>query len=194
VANLILASASPRRRKLLAQAGYDFAVYNAFVAELSRSELSLRELTTANATRKALAVPRTMPGAVVLAADTLVSLDGEIIGKPSDFECARAILRRLSGRIHEVCTSVFIGAVCPSAPRFASFAEISHVAFRRLSESAISVYLAKINPLDKAGAYAVQGAGREVIASIGGSITNVIGLPMERTMEALNRFGIRPRS
>ena len=188
---LILASTSPRRRELLARSGYKFEVVTVDVTELASPHFSLCELTTLNATRKAVAVARRRPNAIVLAADTLVALEAEIIGKPNNLEHARAILRRLSGHTHAVCTAVFI-----STPmhRFASFAEFSRVTFRPLSERAIEDYMRKINPLDKAGAYAAQDAGREIVASIEGSLSNVIGLPMERTIEALNHFGVLPNT
>jgi septum formation protein len=128
---------------------------------------------------------------VVLAADTLVALEGEIIGKPRHFTEAREILRRLSDREHDVCTGVFI--VAGPHRKFASFAEISRVRFRKLNDQAIDDYLRKVNPLDKAGAYAAQGRGGEIIASVEGSFTNVVGLPMEATMAALAQFGIYPR-
>ena len=188
-APLILASASPRRRELLARAGYSFQVVTADVIELTNREFSLRELTTANATRKALAVARQQAKAIVLAADTLVALDGEIIGKPENLDRAHIILRRLSGRTHEVCTAVLISA---PGQQLASFAEISRVKFRRLSDSTIDDYLRKINPLDKAGGYAAQGAGGDIIAFIDGSVTNVIGLPMELTSKTLQQFGVLP--
>jgi septum formation protein len=186
---LILASSSPRRRELLAHAGYKFEVLTAPVKEGMSRHLSLRELTTLNATRKALALAQKKPEAIILAADTLVSLEGEIIGKPASMKQGRTFLRRLSGRVHEVCTAVFING---PGRRFISFTEISRVEFRRLTECAIDVYLARINPLDKAGAYAAQGMGAEIIAGIEGSVTNVIGLPMERTSEALKEFGVLP--
>ena len=157
--------------------------------EVTNPEFSLRELTTANATRKALAVARGRAKAAVLAADTLVALEGDIIGKPDDLDHARAILRRLSGRTHEVCTAVFIAG---RGGQFASFAEISRVTFRDLSAFAIQAYFAKVNPLDKAGAYAAQDAGREIIARVEGCIRNVIGLPIERTSAALEQFGVLP--
>jgi septum formation protein len=97
-------------------------------------------------------------------------------------------LRQLSGRVHQVCTAVFV--VGPNA-RIA-FAEISLVRFRRLSARDITEYLRVVSPIDKAGAYAAQGAGQRVISRIAGSITNVIGLPMERTIEVLTQFGLRP--
>jgi septum formation protein len=186
---LVLASASPRRRELLTRAGYEFEVLTTEVTEDTESHFSLRELTTANATRKGLAVARRRPDAIVLAADTLVSLDGEIIGKPVSLRHARIILRRLSGRVHEVCTAVYI--VAPRG-RFISFAEISRVEFRQLTGSAIDDYLRKVNPLDKAGAYAAQEEADRIIESVEGSMTNVIGLPMESTTRILRHFGYLP--
>jgi septum formation protein len=185
---LILASSSPRRRELLARAGYDFEVATAEVAERVSRHLSLRELATANATRKALAVARrTRSRALFLAADTLVSFHGKIIGKPANTNEARAILRRLSGRVHEVCTAVFI---IDSRGWFISFAEISRVTFQRLTDEAIEDYIRQVNPLDKAGGYGAQDDAGQIINSIEGSVTNVIGLPMERTTAALRYFGI----
>ena len=184
----ILASNSPRRRALLAEAGYEFEVIVPAVSEVASAHLSLREVTIANATRKGLAVSRVHPTRVVLAADTLVALEGKVIGKPRDLRHARVILRQLSGRTHDVCTGV-----CIVAPQTKiGFAEISQVRFRKLNESDIANYFRVVNPIDKAGAYAAQAAGRSVIASVEGSFTNVIGLPMERTTEVLAQFGLRP--
>ena len=160
------------------------------IEEIASPHLSLRELTIANASRKARAIARQRMDAVVLAADTLVALEGEIIGKPRHLEEARQTLRRLSDRAHDVCTGVFI--IAGPQRKFLSFAEISRVPFRKLNERSINNYLRKVNPLDKAGAYGAQGASGEIIASIEGSFTNVVGLPMEVTIEALARFGIYP--
>ena len=184
----ILASNSPRRRALLAEAGYEFEVIAPVVSETASTHLSLRELTIANATRKGLAVSRLHPRRIVLAADTLVALEGEVIGKPRDLIHARVILRRLSGRMHDVCTGVCIA----DSQRKISFAEISRVRFHKLNESDIANYFRVVNPIDKAGAYAAQAAGRSIIASVEGSFTNVIGLPMERTTEVLAQFGLQP--
>ena len=188
--SLILASHSPRRRELLNTAGFSFKTVSADVTEKLDVDLTLGELTLFNARRKAAAVARLHPEAVVLAADTLVALEGEVIGKPRDLDHAAQILRRLSGRIHDVCSAVVISRLTPA--RSTSFHEISHVRFHRLSKDKIDHYLAKINPLDKAGAYAAQGFGAEIIAGIQGSFTNVVGLPMEKTMRALKDFGIEP--
>ena len=199
-APLILASHSPRRRELLGTAGFSFETVSADVTEKLDVDLTLRELTLFNARRKAAAVARLHPEAVVLAADTLVALEGEVIGKPRDLDHAAQILRHLSGRVHDVCSAVVISQLRPAhhgesvrwRTRSTSFHEISHVRFHRLSKDKIDNYLAKINPLDKAGAYAAQGFGAEIIAEIHGSFTNVVGLPMEKTIRALRHFGIEP--
>jgi len=170
--------------------GFSFKTVSADVTEKLDVDLTLGELTLFNARRKAAAVARLHPEAVVLAADTLVALEGEVIGKPRDLDHAAQILRRLSGRIHDVCSAVVISRLTPA--RSTSFHEISHVRFHRLSKDKIDRYLAEINPLDKAGAYAAQGFGAEIIAGIQGSFTNVVGLPMEKTMRALKDFGIEP--
>ena len=154
-------------------------------------DLTLRELTALNAIRKAMAAARLRPKNVVLGADTLVAIDDRILGKPRDKGEAVAMLQTLSGRAHEVCTSVFICHLARA--RATSFREISRVRFRRLSRDQIKNYLARVNPLDKAGAYAAQGFGREIIEKIDGSYTNVVGLPMEKAAPALAEFGIEPR-
>lgn len=124
----------------------------------------------------------------MLAADTLVTIDGRVLGKPVDLEDAVKILRQLSGRAHEVWTAV---CICHGARgRSQTFHEISRVQFRELDDRAIRNYLAKVNPLDKAGAYAAQGHGAEIIERIEGSYSNVVGLPMEKTERALRAFGV----
>lgn len=185
---LVLASGSPRRRELLAEAGLRFEVVAPQVAETASASLTIRELTIANSTRKAREVARQRRDAVVIGADTLVALDGSVLGKPADLDEAVAFLQRLSGREHQVCTGVYICS--DGGKRAESFTVFSHVRFRKLSQRDIEAYFAKINPLDKAGAYAAQGHGREIIASIRGSYTNVVGLPMDETLVALARFGV----
>ena len=189
--SFLLASHSPRRRKLLGDAGFEFRSVAPDVAERFDVDLTLRELTAFNAIGKALSVARAHPSKVVLAADTLVALGDQVIGKPADVDEAILILRRLSGRIHEVCSSVFICHLAQA--RSTSFDEISRVRFRRLSEKEIKRYIDKVDPLDKAGAYAAQGYGAEIIDKIEGSYTNVVGLPMEKTIAALAEFGIAPK-
>jgi septum formation protein len=188
---LVLASGSPRRQELLQEAGYDFEIVRSEIEERFDPQLSLGEITIWNAMRKGMSVARAYPGAVVLAADTLVSLGGEIIGKPKNMTDALAILRRLSGQTHQVCTGVFVGRRVDSA--FSVFREISHVTFKKLNERCLRDYLSTVNPLDKAGAYAAQKNGAEIIAKIDGSRSNVVGLPMEQTAAALENFRVQPR-
>ena len=172
------------------EAGYEFEVISPPIDEVAHGWLTIRELTIWNAARKAARVCRMMPDAVVLAADTLVTIDHKVLGKPTDLEDAVRILKRLCGRPHEVWTAVRINhAACGRAK---SFHEMSRVHFRELDDRAIRDYLAKIDPLDKAGAYAAQGHGIEIIERIDGSFSNVVGLPMEKTGSALRAFGIAP--
>jgi len=191
VPRFILASRSPRRRQLLEKAGYEFEIVSPPGDEVSHGWLTIRELTAWNAIRKARRVARMLPDAVVLAADTLVTIDGCVLGKPVNLEDAVKILHRLSGRTHEVWTAVCICHAARGLSR--SFHEISRVHFRELCDRAIRDYLAKVNPLDKAGAYAAQGHGTEIIERIEGSYSNVVGLPMEETAGVLRAFGIRNR-
>ena len=187
---LLLASNSPRRRELLVQAGFTLEIFAPKISERFDVDLTLRELTAFNAIRKGMAAARLRPSNIVLAADTLVAIDDHVLGKPKDREEAVAMLQRLSGRAHEVCTSVFICHLAEA--KSTSFHEISRVQFRRLGRGKIDNYLARVNPLDKAGAYAAQGFGSEIIRKIDGSYTNVIGLPIEKTIPALAEFGLKP--
>jgi septum formation protein len=189
--SLVLASSSPRRAALLSGAGFEFEIAPPRLAEKFDAALTLRELTLWNAIRKGMSIAQTRPDAIVIAADTLVALGNEIIGKPSDMEEATLMLRRLSGQTHEICSAILI--YHQTSGKSAVFHEISRVRFHQLNREMIKRYLAKVNPLDKAGAYAAQGSGAEIIAKIEGSFTNVVGLPMEKTIGALTRFGIRPR-
>jgi septum formation protein len=188
---LVLASASPRRRQLMADAGFEFEVVAPGVAEISTRAFTLREATSWNALRKGQIVARAHPDAVVLAADTLIEFDGEVIGKPADRAAAARILRRLSAQTHVVASSVFI--VHLRRGRAENFTVSSQVVFKKLGARLIEEYLRRIDPLDKAGAYAAQGDGDTIIENIIGSRSNVIGLPMEKTSAALARFGIRVR-
>jgi septum formation protein len=189
--SVVLASSSPRRAALLSDAGFEFEIAPPRLAEKFDVTVTLRELTLWNAIRKGMFVAQTRPDAVVIAADTLIALENEIIGKPADLSDAAQMLRRLSGRTHEVCSAVLI--YHQTSGRSAVFHDTSRVSFHRLNRATIKNYLAKVDPLDKAGAYAAQGTGAEIIAKIEGSFTNVVGLPMEKTIPALAKFGIRPK-
>ncbi len=190
--SLVLASSSPRRAALLSGAGFEFEIAPPRLAEKFDAAFTLRELTLWNAIRKGMSIAQTRPDAIVIAADTLVALGNEIIGKPSDLEEAARMLQRLSGQTHEVCSGVLI--YHRTSGRSSLFHDISRVRFHRLNRAMISRYLAKVNPLDKAGAYAAQGTGAEIIARIEGSFTNVVGLPMKKTIATLAKFGIRPKA
>jgi septum formation protein len=191
VPSLVLASSSPRRFALLSEGGFEFEIASPRVTEKFSTTLTLREVTLWNAIRKGMAIAQTRPDAVVLAADTLVALENQIIGKPANLSEAAQILQRLSGRTHQVCSAVAI--YHQTLGKSAVFHESSRVRFRRLSDAMIQSYLAKVDTLDKAGAYAAQGGGAEIIAKIEGSFTNVVGLPMEKTVVELAKFRIRPK-
>jgi septum formation protein len=192
LSSLLLASGSPRRLELLSAAGFEFEWAKPAITERADSNLTPGELTAWNAVGKGLAVARRFPEKVVLAADTIVAFENEIIGKPDDMSHAVRILQRLSGQTHHVYSSVFV--VHLSEKRSKLFWELSRVRFRKISASEIRSYLEKIEPLDKAGAYAAQGHGAEIITEIDGSYSNVVGLPMEQTIAVLNEFEIRPTS
>ena len=167
---------------------YDFGVKRDILRQLTQVGC---EVTVYPAKTSAEEILATRPDGVVLAADTLVALKNEIIGKPADLDQATDVLQRLSGRTHEVCSAVLI--YHQTSGRLVVFHEVSRVRFHRLNRAMIKKYFAKVDPLDKAGAYAAQGSGSEIIANIEGSYTNVVGLPMEKTIPALAKFGIRPK-
>ena len=188
---LVLASASPRRRDLLTAHGYEFVAAPAPVVESTAGWLSARELVLLNAGRKSAAQRGWRAGAVVLGVDTLVSLDGRTFGKPRDLAEAAAMLSRLAGRTHQVYTGVCLDHA--DTGRAVSFVEETRVTFLPLGPREIADYHRLIDPLDKAGAYAAQEHGEKIIATVNGSWSNVMGLPMERLSEVLAReFSIRP--
>ena len=190
---IVLASASPRRLNLLSAAGFDVVVQPADVEEYSGG-FPPRDLVLANAGLKALAVASQegRRGDLVLGADTVVVLDGKILGKPRDMGDAVLMLEQLSGRIHEVLTGVCL--IRGGAVARCSFVESTRVGFRTLSAGEIAAYLTDIDPLDKAGAYAAQEDGGRLIERIEGSLENVIGLPVARVIEAIaDHFTEPPR-
>lgn len=188
--SLILASGSARRADLLAEAGYRFTVVIGSVTEFFVDFLTPRELTLFNARRKAFAVAPRHPEAVVLAADTIVSLDHKKFGKPKDLAEARSFLEELSGRTHSVFTGVAI--VHYSQSRLCYEVAQTEVTFRDLSGSEIEAYLSRVNPLDKAGGYAAQTDTGSIIETVSGSFTNVVGLPMEKVCSTLAKFEVVP--
>lgn len=193
---LILASASPRRRDLLRAARVPFEIR---VAELDETPLageSPEALVQRLARSKALAVASSLPKDTVrwiLGADTIVVIDGKILGKPRDAEDANALLAQILGRTHRVLTGVALiasDATALSPDAIAARIVESRVRMRHANSAEIRAYVATGEPLDKAGAYAVQGEGRKFVEAIEGSETNVIGLPMETTLAWLQEHGL----
>ncbi len=180
---LILASASPRRAELLKLLSVEFTVLPSAAEEVAPEHLSPLEVCQLNAHRKARAVAKKIPDALVLGSDTLVFLDNEILGKPRDLADARRMLARLQNRTHQVVTGVSL--IHLRAHRERIFAVSTDVLFHPLDDQQIRAYLAKINPLDKAGAYALQEFGELIISEISGSYSNVVGLPVERLRSEL---------
>ena len=170
---LILASASPRRSELLASAGFTFEVQPADVAETPRAGETPSDYTLRVARDKARAI-RSDDGSIVLAADTEVVVDDEILGKPADPADAAAMLRRLSGRAHDVITAV----VVMSAGLERSDVVATRVWFAEVSERDIAAYARTGEPMGKAGAYAIQGYAARFIERIDGSWSNIVGLPL----------------
>lgn len=181
----ILASGSPRRRELLQQIGALFRVEVSEAEELSQAE-SPAELVRLNAAAKAEAVAREHPGEAVLGADTVVALEGKIYGKPRDAAEACSMLAALSGRRHEVLT----GIAWVSGGQTFSEAVSTQVQFGELTAEEISRYVATGEPLDKAGAYALQGGAAVFIEGIEGSYSNVVGLPLYRTALLAKKAGV----
>jgi septum formation protein len=184
---LILASASPRRAELLRQLKLEFEVVPSDAKEVFDEHLSPLELCQLNAHRKARTVAKKIPDALVLGADTLVFLDHKIFGKPADKAQARDMLEQLQGRTHQVVTGVSLIHLRAHAEKI--FAVSTDVLFRTLTPEQIDEYLAKINPLDKAGAYAIQENGEFVVSEISGSFSNVVGLPIEKVESELTTWG-----
>jgi len=184
---VVLASASPRRRELLRQICPEFEVVPSEIEETLWGEPT-PEAVAGLALRKARAVAVRAEGAVVLAADTLVVLDGVAFGKPAGPEEARAMLRRLCGREHEVITGVAV--VDTRTGREATRAVVSRVRLAASPDATLDSYVASGAPLDKAGSYAIQDLGGALVERLAGSYTNVVGLPVEETRRLLAEFGV----
>ena len=196
LSRLLLASASPRRRELLSQAGVDFEVVVAEDAEPQRNPAEdCAAFACRAAVAKALAVARRCPGRLTLGADTIVVLDGQVLGKPADEVEAVAMLRRLSGRTHHVITGIAFVVGASGAASHAAHTEsvTTEVTFRALTDEQIAEYVASGEPLDKAGAYGIQGLGGALVSAFQGSWSNVVGLPMEAVLAFLAQAGAAPR-
>ena len=180
---IILASGSPRRRELLGAMGYEFAILAPDVDE--NVEGRACDIVGTLAERKGrAAAEQCHDGEIVIAADTLVSLDGRPLGKPKSDDEAAAMLRALSGRSHEVYTGLCV--IDTAAGTMSVDVECTRVTFRPLTDEEIDAYVAMGEPRDKAGAYAIQGGAAAFVSGYDGSYNNVIGLPTEKLAERLN--------
>ncbi|WP_209121977.1 nucleoside triphosphate pyrophosphatase [Alkalihalobacillus sp. BA299] len=184
----ILASGSPRRKELLEQAKISFTAQTSDVDETIDPALSPEDLVQSLALQKAAAVFEVNKDAVVLGADTIVVLAGQVLGKPNDREHARGMLRALSGKKHSVLTGV---SILSDRLKKTFFVE-TRVQFWELTNEEIERYLDTNEPFDKAGAYGIQGFGATLVAHIEGDYFSVVGLPLSMTVRELNHFGITP--
>jgi septum formation protein len=180
---LVLASASPRRQELLRNAGIEFTVHPAHISEIPLKGESAKSCAERLAREKASAIAREHPGELVLGADTVVVVEGEILGKPAGANDATRMLQLLSGKTHEVITGVCLtrqrGDKQSSTPDFVDVrSESTLVTMGPLTESDIEAYIETAEPMDKAGAYAIQGIASRWISRIEGDYFNVVGLPV----------------
>ena len=182
---LVLASASPRRRELLERVGLALQIVPADIDESELPGERPAEMAERLARAKAAAVAALMPDRLVLAADTIVVLDGRVLGKPRDDAEAADMLRSLSGRAHEVTT----GFAVRGDGADTSTTVTTVVRFRALDPAVIDRYVATGEPLDKAGAYGIQGVGAMLVLRIDGSYTNVVGLPLVEVLETIAAHG-----
>ena len=187
---LILASGSPRRRDLLGDLGIPFQIAVSDVAETLAPGLDPEAQAMALAERKARAVASGLEAGIVLGADTVVVLDGRLLGKPQDDADAIEMLRLLSGRDHRVVTGIATIDAATCSLNSSTVSTVVH--FRPLSEAEIAAYVATGEPRDKAGAYAIQGVGGELVHDLRGCFSNVVGLPLCETARLLREVGIFP--
>ncbi len=187
-APIILASRSPRRRYLLEQAGLRIAVVPSRVDESLAAPGPPEDLVRELAEAKAREVAQRYPGHWVIGADTVVVIDGAVLGKPASPAEAEEMLRRLSGKCHRVLTGYCI--LCMARGRRMCAVASTEVRFKELSKAEIDWYIRTREPFDKAGAYAIQGIGTFLVRSICGSYTNVVGLPVCEVIEYLIREGV----
>ncbi len=189
VPHLVLASASPRRSALLSQIGLTFKIHPSAIVEPSptvHTNKPVSEVTQALALLKATSVTQYYDHGLIIGADTLVSLDGELLGKPIDDADALVMLSRLSGACHEVVTGVAL--IDAATGRECIWSETTQVYFRKLQHPEITTYIASGEPSDKAGAYGIQGRGAAFVRRIEGCYFNVVGLPLASLVEHLSDF------
>ncbi len=185
----IVASASPRRREILENAGYTFEIIPSDADETVEHGLSPEQTVCELSRRKALSVLSANPDAVVFGCDTVVALDGQILGKPENDEDAKRMLRTLSGRRHTVSTGVCIA----DGNNVKTFFNTTEVEFYPLSEETVESYVSTGECSDKAGAYGIQGYGRVLVKEISGDYFSVMGLPVSQTARVLRDFGVEGR-
>ena len=188
--SLILASASPRRRQLLHEAGVAFTVLPSSTTEEIRPKETPETYALRVAREKAQDIAQRFSGSWVLGADTIVAIDGQILGKPKDCDDGFRMLQSLSGRTHRVMTAFVL--IDETGTIHTSQVVVSHVTFQVLSDEQIRAYLATGEPSDKAGAYAIQGLGSALVARVEGSYTNIVGLPIEEVLQVLKAVGFTP--
>src|SRR4051794_27646812 len=184
---VVLASGSPRRRQLLELIGIEHQVLPSNIDETMRPRETPRRHAQRLAREKASAVAKRNPDAVIIAADTIVVIDGKVLGKPADFEDARRMLSMLSGREHMVITAVAVGR----GGKLRSSIEEVRVRFRKLRGDEIDAYIATSEPMDKAGAYGIQGYGATIVERVDGDYFAVMGLPLQLLVRVLRELGIR---
>lgn len=187
---LILASQSPRRSELLQMAGFDFRCIPSNAEENIENAADTAQLTMQLALQKARAVKKDRTGDVVIGSDTVVEIDGRILGKPLNRADAVSMIKMLSGRIHTVTTGV---AICTDSADEV-FAVCAKVEFYDLSDGEIEAYVATGEPMDKAGAYGIQGKGALLVKGIEGDFYTVMGLPVAELARRLKNYGVVPRS
>lgn len=186
MARFILASASPRRKEILSNAGFNFEVIVSDADENISEDMTPEKTVEELAKRKALSVWESNKDAVVFGCDTVVAVDGKILGKPADDEDAFNMLRMLSGKVHTVSTGV---CIC-SAEKLTVFSNTTRVEFYSLSDETIKSYIATGECRDKAGAYGIQGYGRVLVKEIKGDYFSVMGLPVSQASRVLAEFGV----
>ncbi|HKB56561.1 MAG TPA: nucleoside triphosphate pyrophosphatase [Lacunisphaera sp.] len=187
-ARLILASASPRRKELLASLGLPFEIIPADVTEHEAADADPREMVRHNAALKADWVAARHPGATVIGADTTVFIDRTVLNKPRDPAEARAMLRLLRGRTHTVFTGLAVRRQGDGLKLEAG--ATSEVTFKAFDDATLELYLSRVHTLDKAGGYAIQQHGELIVAGYTGSLTNIVGLPLEEMKQLLTKAGL----
>lgn len=187
IPRVLLASSSPRRRELLTMIGIAHEVIPADIDEAYLPGEAPLSHVERLARAKADTIARVAPDAVVIGADTIVVIDGQVLGKPRDVAHAATMLRQLSGRTHEVFTAVAVAR----GPRIDSAVEVVSVTFRELRDEEISAYISTREPMDKAGAYGIQGYGATIVERIDGDFFAVMGLSLVRLVTLLEQHGVR---